>query len=254
MTDTIAVSVENVSLSFSDRRRRTHAALDDVTLDVREHEFVSVVGPSGSGKSSLLNLIAGLLQPTTGSITYGRPLRELHLGFVFQASTLFPWRTVKQNLIYSLEIAGATREDRNRRANAVSTLVGLDPAIYLQRFPNEISGGEARRVALGAAIARQPELLLLDEPTSQLDYFSRREISAVVQTLWLKQRFTTVHVTHDIDEAIQLSDRVVCLARGRVQEILSVDLPRPRTATHVSTREFGEYRSRMLRAVGGAAL
>lgn len=203
-------------------------ALNNVTIEVENGEFLTVVGSSGSGKSTLLRLIAGLEKPTAGSVKDFAGDSDGRIGFVFQGNSVFPWRTVEGNLTYALETRGQTREFRREKAAELCRLVGLEPALFLNKYPRELSGGETRRVAIGIALSAGASLLLFDEATSQLDYVSRLKLQSKVQELWLAHRPTAIYVTHDIDEAIILGMRIAVLSDGQLKDVIRVDLPVPR--------------------------
>jgi len=236
------VKLQSVSKSFRSISGEESVALNEVSLGIRAGEFLAVVGPSGCGKSTLLKLISGLEAPTAGSIA--RP--TIHrLGLVFQENTVFPWRTVERNLTYSLEVERLSRLERHNEARRLCGVVGLDPDRLLGKYPKELSGGETRRVAIGMALAYRPEILLLDEPTSQLDYFSRVRMRQIIQKIWLGGNLTVVLVTHDIDEAIILGDRVLVLSGGRILDLIEIDLQRPRKESVLSFDSFDKYRQRI---------
>jgi NitT/TauT family transport system ATP-binding protein len=241
-----AISLNNVSKRFKSQSGKNAEALRDLTLEIDAGEFLTIVGRSGCGKSTLLRLIAGIEKPTSGTIEIvGKDLKP-RVGFVFQSNTVFPWRTVTENFAYALEIRGATRAERNEESRRLCQLVGLEPDNFLKKYPKELSGGETRRVAIGMALAYRPDVLLLDEPTSQLDYVTRLSMQQVVQDIWLKAPFTAVYVTHDIEEAVFLGDRVLVLQHGTVQSTLKIDLGRPRDKRVLDDPLFLSYRDRIL--------
>ena len=212
------------------------------------------MGPSGSGKSTLLNIIAGLIPVTSGAIRYpafgfGTPPR---VGYLFQSDAVFPWRSVERNLTYALEIQHIRSRQRRERAVELCWLVGLDPAVYLRKLPGELSGGELRRVGLGMTMASTPQLLLLDEPTSAVDWLTRRTLQAVIQDVIAGAQSTAVVVTHDVEEAVWLGDRVLVLREGRITRSIDVDLPRPRTDDLRTTRAFEAVEERVIEALAGA--
>lgn len=222
-------------------------ALEGLTFSITRGEFLAVVGPSGSGKSTLLNILAGTVEPTTGSITRDADIR---VGMVFQGESLFPWRTVRRNIAYSLEVAGAPQSARDIEAQRTCALVGLDPGIFLDKYPRELSGGESRRVSIGMVLAHAANFLLFDEATSQLDYFTRRGIQQTIERLWRERGLTVVYVTHDLDEAILLGDQVLVLDRGAVAKILDIHLPRPRNEQVMKMSAFSAYREEVLQHFG----
>jgi NitT/TauT family transport system ATP-binding protein len=213
---------------------RAHEALADVTLDIESGEFVVLLGPSGCGKSTLLYLIAGLEQPTSGMImAHGErvvapaPDRSL----IFQETSLFPWLNVWQNVSFGLSIRGAPAEERRETARRVLSRVGLAEAI--ERRPDELSGGMRQRVAVARALAMQPEVLLMDEPFAALDVQTRVKMQGFLLDVWEASKASVLFVTHHMDEAIALADRIaVFTARpGRIKAIVPVDAPRPRDLT-----------------------
>ncbi|WP_236903826.1 ABC transporter ATP-binding protein [Cupriavidus malaysiensis] len=207
------------------------AVLRDFDLDVREGEFLSILGPSGCGKSTFLSILAGLTERTGGSIRIdGRALAGInpYQGVVFQGYALFPWRTVLENIEVGLEIRGVAKAERRRIAQEYLELVGLAGAG--SRYPHEISGGMKQRVAIARALAYKPDVLLMDEPFAALDAQTREILQGELLRIWEQYRKTIVFITHSLDEAIFLSDRIAVMTRrpGTVKQILDVPLPRPR--------------------------
>jgi NitT/TauT family transport system ATP-binding protein len=210
----------------------TVEALSEIELDVAEGEFVAVVGRSGCGKSTLLRVIAGLLPPTTGEVHVSgervtRPRRDIAM--MFQRPALLPWRTVLDNVLLPVQIFGWRKAAHRDRAHELLALTGL--AGFEKRQPHELSGGMQQRVALCRALIANPRVMLMDEPFSALDALTREELSGELQRLHMDNGATIVFVTHSIDEAILLADRVVVLSPrpGRIREILDIKIPRPRT-------------------------
>jgi NitT/TauT family transport system ATP-binding protein len=208
--------------------------LDDVSFQVQETEFLCLVGPSGCGKTTLLKLIAGLQQPTTGQIRLAgkavhRPSRDV--GFVFQDPTLMDWRTVRENVTLPLELNGTGREKAGRKAQTLLDLVGLTG--FEDAYPAELSGGMAQRVALARALVHDPQLLLLDEPFGALDALTRERMGRELLRIWQARRKTVVLVTHSVPEAVFLADRVLVLGPrpATIVAEVPIDLPRPRTQT-----------------------
>jgi NitT/TauT family transport system ATP-binding protein len=213
---------------------RAHEALADVTLNIDPGEFIVLLGPSGCGKSTLLYLIAGLEQPTSGRIMANgelvvapAPDRSL----IFQETSLFPWLNVWQNVSFGLSIRGAPAEERKETARRVLARVGLAEAI--ERHPDELSGGMRQRVAVARALAMQPEVLLMDEPFAALDVQTRVKMQGFLLDVWEASKASVLFVTHHMDEAIALADRIVVFTArpGRIKAIVSVDAPRPRNLT-----------------------
>jgi NitT/TauT family transport system ATP-binding protein len=207
-------------------------ALASVNLAVSDGEFVALLGPSGCGKSSLLRIVAELLRPTRGSVEiYSSTKRNggPKTALVFQEYALFPWRTVLENVVFSLEMRGVSRDDRLTRAREVIGRVGL--LGFSDAYPHQLSGGMRQRVGIARALAAQPEVLLMDEPFGALDAQTRTVLQEELLRVWERERKTVLYVTHSIDEAVYMSDRVVLLTArpGRIKAEYLVELPRPRT-------------------------
>jgi NitT/TauT family transport system ATP-binding protein len=241
------LEVENVGKTYATLSGENVSALKHLSFSIKKGEFLTVVGASGSGKSTLLHILAGIEEATAGSIRWLTHAAPPRIGFVFQANTVFPWRTVERNLTYPLEVRHADAPTRRHRAMELCRLVGLDWDNYHGKYPKELSGGEKRRVAIGMALARQAELLLLDEPTSQMDYVTKWSMQRTILEVAAKEQFTAVLVTHDLDEAILLGDRVMILERGEVREIIEINLPRPRTQSLLVSEEFNHYREQIIK-------
>lgn len=236
------ITVEGVGLTFTPARRDPVVALRDVDLAVEPGEFVCVVGASGSGKSTLLRLLSGLIPATSGRITRSGevvdgPSRESAM--VFQSDNLLPWRTVLDNAAYGLRLAGVPRAEARALATERLELVGLGHA--LDRYPRQLSGGMRQRVNIARALAVDPQVMLLDEPFAALDAQTREIMSAELLRIWSADRKTVVFVTHQIDEAVYLADRVVVLSAhpGTVREVVAVPFGRPRDLHLKRTPEFG---------------
>jgi NitT/TauT family transport system ATP-binding protein len=222
--------------------------LDGVDLSIRKGEFITLVGPSGSGKSVLLDIIGGLTQATGGDVQLdGRRITrpDPKTGYVFQQYALFPWRTALANIEYALEVRGVAKAERTVTARHLLALFGL--AGFEDRFPNQLSGGMQQRVAIARALASNPEVLLMDEPFAALDQQTRELLQGELLRIWSKIKTTVIFVTHSIDEAIFLADRVVVMTArpGTVKEIIDIDLPRPRDADIRASAEFNAYRARV---------
>jgi NitT/TauT family transport system ATP-binding protein/sulfonate transport system ATP-binding protein len=220
-------------------------ALTGVSLDVAPGELVSLVGPSGCGKSTLLRLVAGLDTPTAGKVLVGEePVLgpSADRGLVFQDPSLFPWLTIRRNIEFGLAARGVLRERRHEVGDYLR-LVGLDG--FAEVYPHQLSGGMAQRAALARALVNHPRVLLLDEPLGALDQFTRMRMQDELLVAWAARQTTMLLVTHDIDEALYLSDRIAVMTPrpGRIERVVAVDLPRPR---HRNDRRFLEYRSRLL--------
>lgn len=234
--------VENVGLTFTPPRSEPVIALEALTMDVQRGEFVCVVGASGSGKSTLLRLLDGLLAPTTGQVrSGGTPVTGpgADRAMVFQTDNLLPWSTVIKNVAYGLTIAGVSKKEALETAMERLERVGL--AQVAHRYPRQLSGGMRQRVNIARALAVDPEILLLDEPFAALDAQTREIMSSELQRIWSTDKKTVVFITHQIDEAVYLADRVVVLSAhpGTVKEIVPVSFGRPRDLSLKRTPEFG---------------
>ncbi len=224
--------LEGVGKSYVDRYsgERTDA-LRDVSLEIGEGEFVSVLGPSGCGKTTLLNIIAGFVEPTSGRILLrGRPVSGPgpDRGVVFQNFALFPWKTVRGNVAFGPKMRGISSDERDRIAREYIELVGLTGSE--DKFPHELSGGMQQRVGVARVLANAPAVMLMDEPFASVDAQTRMTLQEEVTRVWEARRPTVVFITHDVDEAVFLSERVVVLTQrpGSVRELVPVDIPRPR--------------------------
>jgi NitT/TauT family transport system ATP-binding protein len=238
------IELEGVTKVFRPRRGDPVRALEDVTLAVRENEFVSLVGPSGCGKSTLLKLVAGLVPATSGTVRVrGGQVRGPYpdAGFVFQSAVLLPWRTVLDNVLFSIEMLGLPARTHHDRAMSLIDLAGL--AGFEEKYPWELSGGMQQRVAICRALIPDPSLLLMDEPFGALDALTREEMSLELLRIWDERRKTILFVTHSIPEAILLSDRVVVMTPrpGRLARVLDIDLPRPRRVDMEFDQRFKTY-------------
>jgi NitT/TauT family transport system ATP-binding protein len=212
-------------------RRAQVAAIEGLDFSARPGEFVSIVGPSGCGKSTLLHILAGFIEPTAGEVGFdGRPIRGPHpsRGIVFQEFALFPWKTVMGNVTYGLAARGVPRRERAERARRYLELVKLDG--FERHYPKELSGGMKQRVALARALIMDPDVLLMDEPFGAVDAQTRVVLQRELLEIWERTHKTVVFVTHSVEEALHLSDRVYVLSSrpARVRAVLDVNLPRPR--------------------------
>ncbi len=233
------VAIRDVSLVYGQGGEDPIVAVEGLTLDIAKGDFVAVVGPSGCGKSSLMKLVTGLVAPTKGQILVGgetvtRPIQGV--GMAFQNATLMPWRNTLDNIMLPFEIVEPhkrrlRRERATYTAQAEQLLATVGLGKFGNKYPWELSGGMQQRANLCRALVHQPELLMLDEPFGALDAFTREELWSVMQNLWLQKRFTAILVTHDLREAVYLSDTVFVISQrpGRVIHQAKVDLPRPRT-------------------------
>ncbi len=241
----VEIQVKNLDVTFKDNSGKDVKALTGVNLDIYKGEFISLLGPSGCGKTTLLRSIADLQEPTDGSIKIdGQTPKELRLqqklGFVFQQPVLFDWRTVKKNVELPLEIMYQSKEERSKRADDMLEMVGLKD--FANHFPKQLSGGMQQRVNIARAFAIRPEMLLMDEPFSALDEFTKEKLYEDLLRIWRQTNKTIVFVTHNIQEAVFLSDRICVLSPhpGRLSAIVDVDLPRPRTLEMKETAHFNE--------------
>jgi NitT/TauT family transport system ATP-binding protein len=225
------IEIERLSKTFDTARRARHLALSDISLDIGDGEFVSILGPSGSGKSTLLYIVGGFIAPSEGTVRVkGSPVTGPgpDRGPVFQEFALFPWKTVLGNITYGLDHQGVPRAEAAARAAALIEMVHLKG--YENFYPKELSGGMKQRVAIARTLAYRPSILLMDEPFGALDAHTRTQLQRELLDIWERDRKTVLFVTHSVEEAVFLSDRVVVLTRspGRIKEIIDVALPRPR--------------------------
>lgn len=237
------IQIENVSMFYKDNKGNDIHALNNVSIDVRKGEFISLLGPSGCGKTTLLRIIADLLEPTEGSVSIcGQTPKETRLqqkyGIVFQNPVLYDWRTVKNNVRLPLEMMKINKPEQNNRIEKQLELVGLTN--FANHYPYQLSGGMQQRVGIARALAIQPEILLMDEPFSALDEFTRERLNEDLLCIWSKTNKTVIFVTHNISESVFLSDRVCVLSPhpGRLSAVVDIDLPRPRTREIRETPEF----------------
>ena len=236
---TPAIALERVTCTFVSREDHSqrYTAVRDTTLDVAQGEFVSVVGPTGCGKSTLLNVAAGLLEPSAGAVrVFGAPLEGINsrAGYLFQQEALMPWRNALENVVAGLQFQGAGREELAERGNDWLRRVGL--AGFGNRYPHQLSGGMRKRVSLAQTLILDPKILLMDEPFSALDVQTRQLMENELLELWSADRKSVVFITHDLEEAIALADRVVVLSAGPETRPIGeyrIDLPRPRDVAEI---------------------
>jgi NitT/TauT family transport system ATP-binding protein len=219
-------------------------AVENVSFSIRQSEFVSVIGPSGCGKSTVFNIAGGLISDYEGRVAVdGEPIRGPHksIGMVFQEESAFPWRTVIENVGFPLEIIGVAKAERHERARRFINLVGLTG--FENRYPAELSGGMRQRVAIARTLAFEPKILLMDEPFASLDEQTRLLLGDKVLQIQQELNQTCLLITHNLTEAVQLSDRIIVMTYrpGRVKRIVDIDLPRPRTSEVVGSDAFGRY-------------
>jgi len=231
------ITLENITKSFI-QKEKEHISLQNINLNVSKGEFLCIVGPSGSGKTTLLRMIAGLDFPTQGHIFEGEteisgPSRER--GYVFQQYSLFPWRSVLDNVAFGLEVKGLEEEERYKKARKYLKMVGLSQ--YEQISPKELSGGMKQRVAIARSLVNDPQVLLMDEPFSALDVQTKHKLQEELIRIWNEEKKTVIFVTHNVDEAIYLADRVVVLSHGpgEIIKTFNINLERIRDR---STPEF----------------
>ncbi len=251
----VRITVESLSKQFRSGGTEV-VAVDDVSFQVRQGEFVALLGPSGCGKSTILNMVAGLLEKTSGNIriddeqvTHGKVNRKV--GYVFQRDTVFPWRTVEDNIGYGLEIAGVPKQQRAEKVTRAIDVAGL--AGFNKSFPRMLSGGMRQRVALMRTLIMEPEILLMDEPFGALDTHTKLEMHKTLLEIWERERQTVLFVTHDLGEALTLSSRIILLSArpGRLKEDFEVPFPRPRDAVALrEAPEFGHLYSHIWHSLG----
>jgi len=241
--DGAILAVDNIIKRF-ETPEGVVAAVDGVSLSVASGEFVGVIGPSGCGKSTLFNIIGGLLDGYEGTVKVaGDLVRGPHpaIGMIFQEESTFPWRTVIDNVAFPLEIAGVAKRERYERAKHFVSLVGLDG--FERRYPAELSGGMRQRVSMARTLAAQPKILLMDEPFAALDEQTRLLLGDKVLQIQQELKQTTLLITHNITEAVQLSDRILVMTYrpGKLKRMITIELPRPRSSEIVSSEAFGRY-------------
>ena len=241
----VEIQVKDLDVTFKDNSGNDVKALTGVNLDIYKGEFISLLGPSGCGKTTLLRSIADLQEPTDGTIRIsGQTPKELRqqqkFGFVFQQPVLFDWRTVKKNVELPLEIMYQSKADRAKRADEMLEMVGLKD--FANHFPKQLSGGMQQRVNIARAFGIRPEILLMDEPFSALDEYTKEKLYEDLLRIWRQTNKTIIFVTHTIQEAVFLSDRICVLSPhpGRLSAIVDVDLPRPRTLDMKESAHFNE--------------
>ena len=241
----IKVKIDNVKKIYNSRNGEM-IALNGVSLDIYENEFICVVGPSGCGKSTLLNIIAGLLEPSSGKVYCdGKEVvgTGTERGVVFQQYALFPWMTVKKNVMFGLNLQGIKGAEAEEKAMKYIKMVQLED--FLDHYPKELSGGMKQRVAIARAYAVNPSVLLMDEPFGALDAQTRTQLQSELLETWEKERKTCFFITHDVDEAIILAQKVIIMSArpGRIKEIVDINIPYPRTQETKMAPEFLELKN-----------
>jgi NitT/TauT family transport system ATP-binding protein len=236
LTSTPSIELRNVTKQFVTPAKGIYTALRDLNLSIKQGEFCAVVGPTGSGKSTTLSLISGLDRPSKGEVlVMGQPVRGVnpYIGFVFQTDAVFPWRSVLSNVMAGPTFRGVPRAEATARARDWLSRVGLSG--FEDRYPHQLSGGMRKRVALAQTLINEPRILLMDEPFSALDVQTRVLMGGELLRLWESTSASVVFVTHDLEEAITLADRVVLLTAGpaTVKGTYTIDLPRPRDVTEI---------------------
>jgi NitT/TauT family transport system ATP-binding protein len=265
-TGSKAVHFSSVTIEFALAGGRRYPAVATTNLSVEAHEFVAIVGPTGCGKSTLLNVAAGLLTPSNGEVfVLGSRLTGLNgsAGYLFQQDAVMPWKTARDNVAIGLEVAGTPRAEALERAQGWLKRVGL--AAFGDRYPHQLSGGQRKRVGLAQVLIRDPKILLMDEPFGPLDAQTRQIMGNLLLDLWASDRKAVLFVTHDLEEAIALADRVVIMSAGPSARVIGdhvIDLGRPRDASEVRLAPrfhelhraiWGQLRAEVLKAYGDAA-
>lgn len=255
----IEIQIRNVGVTFKDNAGRDVQALTGVNLDIYKGEFVALLGPSGCGKTTLLRSICDLQEPTEGEIRISwKTPREVRLeqkfGFVFQQPVLLDWRTVKQNVELPLEVMYYSKEDRSKRADEMLEMVGLTD--FADHYPKQLSGGMQQRANIARAFGLRPDILLMDEPFSALDEFTKEKLHMDLMKIWSETNKTILFVTHNIQEAVLLSDRVCVLSPhpGRLSAVVDIDLPRNRTLEMKETPHFNELVTKVRNSFEGGSL
>jgi NitT/TauT family transport system ATP-binding protein len=239
----LAVEVHAVTKKFE-----SVLAVDELSIGIRDKNFVSIVGPSGCGKSTLLRMVAGLVAPSSGSIkVHGKPVTQpiQDASMVFQAPVLLPWRTTLSNILFVAEMRGENQRSYLDRARQLIEVAGLSG--FEKSYPHELSGGMQQRVAICRALLMEPKLILMDEPFGALDIITRERMAFELQKIWSANRNTVIFVTHSVSEAVLLSDTVVVMTSrpGRISDVVEIDLPRPRNKETLVDKRFIELSTRV---------
>jgi NitT/TauT family transport system ATP-binding protein len=242
----VQLSIKGLSKAFS-QNGGAHPVVKNLNIDVLSQEFLSIFGPNGCGKSTLVHLIAGILEPDDGTIEFAEMSRTVGIVFQNYERSLFPWRTCLDNIILPLE-ADKASSTRQRREIAVSLLEDLGLRLPLGHYPYQMSGGQKQLTCIARAIIHRPSILLLDEPFASLDYQTRIDMQEKLQTIWEKARITTIFVSHEIDEAIFLADRLILLSvrPARLAASFNIPLPRPRDLDALTSQPFVDLRAEIL--------
>lgn len=245
MNKQLKIEVKGVTKSFQNSKKAEQRVLDEVHLEIYEGEFICLLGPSGCGKTTLLNILAGFEKPSTGTVTIdGQQVKEPHPKHItiFQNYGLLPWRNVLKNVEYGLEVGGVPAAERRQRALEYVRMVGLES--FVNHHPAELSGGMQQRVAIARALAVDPDIIFMDEPFGALDAITRIKMQDEIERIWLTKHKTIVFVTHDIDEAVYLADRVVVMTPhpGKISSIINIELGRSRNRNNW---DFIKYRDQI---------
>jgi NitT/TauT family transport system ATP-binding protein len=237
------IVVENVEKRFVDSRKQEVTALKNINFTIAEQEFVVLVGPSGCGKSTLLNIVGGLLSPSSGQVYFEgvQGDKAPKLAIVFQEIALFPWRTVYENVVFGLEERGASKEEQREKGQYYIDMVGLTG--FESAYPKQLSGGMRQRAGIARALAVEPDLLLMDEPLSALDAQTRTIMQEELLSIWNRTKLSTLYVTHNIQEAVYLADRVIVMSRrpGEIKSIIPINLPKIGRNQEEYRLEFERY-------------
>ena len=243
--------VEDVVKTYRRSGGKPFNALNQVSTAIAPGQFVCIVGPSGCGKTTLLQMVAGLTQPTSGMLACdGQPIKgpAPERGLVFQKDSVFPWMRVIDNVAYGLKVRGATKKERLETAERFLGEVGLSHVA--KAWPKELSGGMLKRVAIATTFANAPKLLLMDEPFASVDYVTRQKLHRTVLNLWAEHKLTAVFVTHDVDEALTLADRIVVMKTGEIVDDRMINAERPRTVEDLAAPEMLEHKEILLHHLG----
>ncbi len=251
----VVLSVRNLKKSFGEHGTE-HAVFDNVSIDIHRREFITIIGPSGCGKSTFIRIAAGLDEASGGEILLdGKPIHGPgpDRGMVFQGYTLFPWRTVKQNVMFGLQMQGKSNTIAEGEARQWLEMVGLSR--FEELYPHELSGGMKQRVAIARALANNPQVLIMDEPFGALDALTRCKMQSYLLQIWKRVNVTILFITHDLDEAVYLSDRILVLGvnPGGVREIIENPVPRPRSVSQLLSPEFLAVKRRLDELIHGPA-